>query len=400
MNAVVVGSGASGLVTAIQLARRGLNVTICEQLPSNGKKILVTGNGRCNYWNEDFSNDRFYSNNPQFISDVNKEENRKEVLSFFDGLGIVPTIKNGYYYPMSMQASSVRDVLLEEAERLGIKFKNNFKAKSVKIMNDKFFLESDNGMTVSDYLIIATGSHAYYKEENIGYELCKQLGHSIIPVLPSLVQLVANESYFKNWAGIRNNSKVSISVAKELKKEEVGELMLTEYGLSGICIFNLSGIASRALYNNKEVSVNINFLPNIDNMKEFLLDRSNKVNKPLGSFFEGLLNKKLVDIILYKTNLNENKMFNELNEIEKESLIRNITSFEVKITGTKDFSNAQVATGGVDTREVNPLTMESKICKNLFIVGEVLDVDGDCGGYNLGFAWLSGVIAGRSVNSD
>ena len=400
MNAIVVGSGASGLVTAISLARRGIKVIVYEQLDNSAKKILVTGNGRCNYWNEEFTSDKFHSNNEEFIEAINTEENRKEVLSFFDGLGIVPTIKNGYYYPMSMQASSIRDVLLDEAKKLGIRIINSSKIIDVKIMNGMFYLSANNGGVLCDKLIIATGSHAYYKEKNVGYDLCKKLGHTIIDVLPSLVQLVGEEKYFDKWAGIRNTSKVSVYVSGELKKEELGELMLTEYGLSGICIFNLSSIATRALHDKKDVHVKINFLPNIDNMKEFLEERSKKVDKPLKTFFEGLLNKKLVDIILYKTNLKDNKKYNELNEIEKESLINNLVSFDVKILGTKDFSNAQVVSGGVDTREVNPLTMESKVCKNLYIVGEVLDVDGDCGGYNLGFAWLSGLIAGRSVDSD
>lgn len=400
MDAIVIGAGASGLISSIILARRGFSVTVLEQLETNAKKILVTGNGRCNYWNEDFDNNHFHSNNNDFIKEINTLENRNQVLSFFDELGIVPTIKNGYYYPMSMQASSIREVLLDEVKRLGIKISNGSKVTNVKKVNDKFFIETENGGAVSDYLIIATGSHAYYKDKNIGYDLCKQLGHKIIDVLPSLVQLIGEGNYFKNWAGIRNNSKVAISVDKELKKEEVGELMLTDYGVSGICIFNLSSIATRALHENKNVDILIDFLPSIDNIKEFLDNRSHKVDKELINFFEGLLNKKLIEIILNRTNLNKNKKYNELNDIEKDSLIYNLKQFKVKIVGTKDFNNAQVASGGVDTNEVNPFTMESKICKNLYIVGEVLDVDGDCGGYNLGFAWISGLIAGRSVKRD
>ncbi len=400
MDAIVIGAGASGLTCAITLARKGLSVTIFEKLESSAKKILVTGNGRCNYWNEDFDNKYFHSNNQEFINEVNTERNRKEVLSFFDGLGIVPFIKNGYYYPMSMQASSIKDVLLDEVKKLGIKIVNNSEVINVKKMNDKFFIETTTGGAVSDYLVVATGSNAYYKGKNLGYDLCKSFGHNIIDTLPSLVQLVGVGDYFNIWAGIRNNSKVSIYVDNELIKEETGELMLTDYGISGICVFNISGIAAKSLHQNKNVEVGINFLPNIDNLKTFLEERSNKVDKELDKFFEGILNKKLIDIILKRTNLKSNLKYKELNDIEKESLIKNLSSFKVKIIDTKDFSNAQVSSGGVDTKEINPQTFESKLCKGLFIIGEVLDVDGDCGGYNLGFAWLSGIVAGRSVNSD
>ncbi len=400
MRVVVIGAGASGLVCAISLARRGIEVSVVERLNSNGKKILVTGNGRCNYWNEDFNSNHFFSNNMNFINDVNTLENRKMVLDFFESVGIVPNIKNGYYYPMSMQASSVRDTLLNEAKKLKIKFINDFNVKDIKRINEKFFIISDNGEIVSDKVIIACGSYSYYKDKTTIYDICQKLGHKILPVLPSLVQLVGSDSFYKEWDGVRSNVKVKLLINNLFIKEEIGEVMLTNYGVSGICIFNLSGYVNRALHNKKDVKVLIDFLPTIDNLYEFLEERSKIVDYKLYEFLLSLLNNKLVDVILKRCDLDKEAYWNNLNLIEKNNLVKRIKEFEVNIISSKSFDNSQVCTGGVDTLEIDSSTMESKICNNLYIIGETLDVDGECGGYNLGFAWLTGLIAGRSVKDD
>ncbi len=401
MKVVVIGGGASGLVSSIEAKKNGCDVTVLEKQENLAKKILVTGNGRCNYWNEDFTNKHFYSTDGSFIEKVNTKENREEVLNFFKDIGIVPTIKNGYYYPMSMQAYSIRNALLNEAKCLGVEIRNNTCVKSVKKENNEFYIEClDNEIIKADKVILATGSNAYYKDKNLGYDICRKMGHNIIDVLPSLVQLVGQDNYFKDWMGVRNTSKVSLYVDNQLIKEELGEVMFTDYGLSGICIFNLSGIASRALHNNKEVKVIIDFLPSIEDVKEFLEERVKTLkDRSLEQFLEGILNYKLVKIVLNKSNLNKDKSWESLTEIEKDRLIENLTHFDVLIVGTKDFDNAQVCTGGVDTKEIDSLTMESKIVKGFYVVGELLDVDGECGGYNLGFAWISGLVAGRSVKN-
>lgn len=397
MNVVVIGAGASGLCSAIVMARRGIKVTVLDRLSSSGKKLLVTGNGRCNYWNEDFDSKHFYSSNRNFIESINTLDNRKAVLDFFDSIGIVPVIKNGYYYPMSLQASSIRDSLLLEARKLGVTIINNFDVNDIKVINDKFFVKSENGEVIADKIVMACGSYSYYKDKTCGYDLCKKFGHTIKPIMPSLVQLVGSDNFYKEWAGVRNNSKVSIYVDQVLEKEECGELMLTDYGVSGICIFNLSGIANRALFNHKKVEIKINFLPDIDDLYDFFEQRSNIISYSLHDFLISLLNYKLVDIILKKCNLRNDMKWKELKEDKKRLLVATLSTFVVNIIDSKSFLDSQVSTGGVDTLEINPDTMESKIKKGLYVIGEVLDVDGDCGGYNLGFAWLSGIIAGRSV---
>ena len=400
MRVVVIGAGASGLTCAISLVRRNIDVTVIDRFSSSGKKLLVTGNGRCNYWNEDFDNRHFFSNNMDFVEKVNTEKNRESVLDFFNSIGIVPTIKNGYYYPMSMQASSIRDSLLLEATRLGVKFWNDLNILEVKDANDNFFIKGDNGLLNAHKLVIACGSYSHYKDKTTGYDILKKYGHTIKPVLPALVQLVGNDSFYKDWAGVRSNAKVSLVIDDKKVKEDSGEVMLTDYGISGICVFNLSGAANRALNDNKKVKVIVNCLPEINNLKEFFEERSKKIDYSLRDFLVSLLNIKLVDIILKICDLNKKKKWKDLNEVEKDNLVKTITSFEVNIVSSKSYDSAQVCTGGVDTSEIDPLTMESRLRKGLYVVGEVLDVDGDCGGYNLGFAWLTGLIAGRSVKND
>lgn len=401
MDVVIIGAGASGLVAAIESARRKNNVTIIEKLETSAKKILATGNGKCNYWNENFDNKFFNSENNEFIKEVNTQENQKEVLQFFEKIGITPFIKNGYYYPMSMQASSIRNALLLEAMKQGVKILNNSLVSDVKLVGNKFKIEFTTGEIYAEKLIIATGSNAYYKDRNLGYDICKKLGHNIIKVMPALVQLTGSENFFKDWAGVRSNVSVKISVNNKIIKQEFGEIMLTDYGISGICVFNLSGIANKALDKKQNVKININFLPHIDDLSAYLENRNKDLyNRNLEEFLEGILNYKLINVILKKSNISKKRKWADLNEMEKSILCSNISNFELEVSGSKSFENAQVCTGGVDTKEINPHTMESKICKNLYIIGEILDVDGCCGGYNLGFAWLSGMIAGRSVGND
>ncbi len=401
MEIIIIGAGASALMAAINIKGNN-NVTILERFSSCAKKILVTGNGRCNYWNENFDNCFLHSENNEFIECVNTLSNREEVLNTFDRIGIVPTIKNGYYYPMSLQASSIKNAFLNEISKRNIKIYNDTNVIDVKKNNDKFEVITEESTFYCDKLIVATGSNSYYKEESLGYKICQGLGHNIIKVLPSLVQLVGEENYFKNWDGVRKEVKISIYVDDEKKKEEQGEIMLTDYGVSGICVFNLSRIAVRSLDNNKSVMLHINFLPFLthETVYDYFEKRSKITDLEIDKSLESLMNYKLVYVILNKANIDKSKKWDEMNNEEKNRLCSWIIDFKLKIISSKSFDNSQVSSGGIDTKEINPLTMESKIVKGLYIIGEVLDVDGDCGGYNLGFAWLSGLIAGRSVDND
>lgn len=405
---VIIGGGASGLVTAIYAKRKNNQVIILEKNNKCGKKLLLTGNGRCNFWNQDQSLENYNSTNKNNLRDIITEKNQKEILSFFDKIGIVPKVKDGYYYPNSNQASSISNALLLQVESLGIKIKYNSEVEKIDKLDNKFIITTLTGELIScDKVVLATGSKACPKtgSDGKGYELAKNFNHTIIDVVPSLVQLRGNGSYFKLWNGVRCDARITLFENNYKIKEEYGELQLTDYGISGIPTFNISGLVARGIKNNKKEIVKIDFLPFINkNEQEFITycDNKNKfiLNLKIYQFLEGMLNYKLVETILKVAKIDKQKRWQDLTISEKKRLYYNLKSFEFLITGTNSFDKAQVCSGGVSLLEINPKTMESKLIKNLYIVGELLDVDGICGGYNLSFAWISGMLAGKGISKN
>ena len=399
---VIIGGGASGLISAIYAKTSNNKVTILERNSTCGKKILATGNGKCNYWNSDQNINHYHSTNNELLSEIITTDLQEETLNFFNNLGIVPKIKNGYYYPFSNQATTIKNALLRETERKDIEIKNDFLVEKITKQDNYFIIEGSNELIKADKVILATGSKASPKtgSDGIGYKLLKRFNHNIIEPLPALVQLKTTGNYLKNWAGIRTDVKVSLYENNYLIKEEIGEIQLTDYGISGICIFNLSRYISIGLLNNKTEEVVINFLPFIENNPKNYLENLFKNNNSIKTQLEGILNNKLVDVLLKVSNINENKSYNNLSDKEKYILINNLVSFKVTVTGTNSYDQAQVCSGGLPLTEINKTTMESLLVKNLYVVGELLDVDGDCGGYNLGFAWMSGILAGKACSKD
>lgn len=398
---VIIGGGASGLISSIFAKNKDNEVIILERNSICGKKILATGNGRCNYWNEDQNLRHYNSTSKNLLEKIITLDNQKQIMTLFNRIGIVPKIKNGYYYPTSNQAISIRNALVTEATKLGVKIYQDALVDKVTHSNNKYIVEFNNKKIIADSLIIATGSKASPKtgSTGIGYTLAKSLGHTIIEPLPALVQLVGQGKYFTSWDGIRSDVNVSLYAANKFIKEETGEIQLTSYGVSGICIFNLSRFASAYLKENKKVEVVINFLPWLkeDALTYFDKRTSLMSSRTIFELLEGLLNNKLLNTFLSILKLDESREWTNMSKQEKINLINILTNFHLSIIDTKSFDNAQVCSGGVDLSEINPNTMESLINKNLYIVGELLDVDGDCGGYNLSFAWISGMLAGKSI---
>ena len=385
MKVLVIGGGASGLVSAIIAKKQNCEVTILEQNNKLGKKLLTTGNGRCNYWNKNQQLDKYHSNNLDLFTKIFNEQ-KDNVLDFFNNLGIIYKEKNGYYYPFSNQASTILNALISKINKENIKVILNEKVLSIKKEN-KFIVTTNNNVYESDKVIISTGSKACIKEEYLGYDLAKKLNHQIITPQPSLVALIGNDNFYNLWDGVRSEAKVSLYIDNKLIKEEEGEVQFTNYGLSGICIFNLSSLIVDSL--NKKPVININFVPwfKENNLEQWLDKQNKKLNDyPLKEILEGFLNYKIVNLIFKQLNLKDDSKWNNVNKSE---VIKLLTAFHFKPIKTKDFINAQTTKGGIPLNEINVNTMESKKIKGLYFTGEILDVNGDCGGYNLGFAWMS-----------
>ncbi|MBQ9318867.1 MAG: aminoacetone oxidase family FAD-binding enzyme [Bacilli bacterium] len=396
MKVVVVGGGASGLMCAIRIASRGIDVTLLEKNNNTCKKLLVTGNGKCNYFNSDMDIKHYHSSDNNLVSDIISEGNINLLKQFFHNIGIVPRIKNGYYYPYSNTATTLKNLLLLEAKRLNINIKTDTIVTKI-IKEQQFILKTNSDDIICDKVVLALGSRAYIKDEYNGYRLLEELGHHIIKPLPALVMLEGSGNYFKDWVGIRTDAIVSLYSDNEFIDKQEGEVQLTNYGISGICIMNLSGRVARMLDDGKKVSLKINFIPFISNGYDYLEERSKLLKeKTIIEMLESIINYKLLYAILKKCHINDKCTWKDLNKEDKNLLVENIFNFKLDIVKTKDFECAQVVTGGLSLQEVTD-KLESKIVSGLFIVGELLDVDGDCGGYNLGFAWLSGLVVGDNI---
>ncbi len=397
MNICIIGGGASSFVCAIRASKRGHKVTIIEKNNNPMKKLLLTGNGKCNYFNDDFNPKYYRSSNNELLNNIINDVNKEKILNFFKELGVESRIKNGYYYPYSNTSTTIKNLLLIEAQRQNVIIKTNTKVIDI-IHNNKFIIKTNNEDVICDKVVVATGSNASIKNDEYNfYDVLTNLGHTIVTPTPALVMLVGKEKYFNDWAGIRSDAIVSLYEDNKFIDSKEGEVQLTNYGISGICVMNLSGRVSRGLLQNKKEELRINFIPFVEDGYKYLEEKSKRLsNLTIIELLESIINYKLLYVILKKNNIDTNKKWNELNENEKQKLTNDLFNFKLNITDTKGIENSQVVSGGVLLTEVNN-DFSSKIVDNLYLIGEVLDVDGDCGGYNLGFAWVSGLIVGDTI---
>ena len=398
MKVGIIGGGASGMMSAILLNREGFDVTILEKNSTLGKKILMTGNGRCNYFNQDIGVDKYYTSDYEFLKTIVNEENILKVKEFLNSLGLVPRIKNGYYYPMSNTATSVLNAFLTEIERLKIKTILDSEINNIKRKENKYQIMVNGKKMLFDKIIIAIGSKAGLKE-NANYELLNSLGIKMTPILPALCPLVLNGDFFNKWSGIRAEARVSIYANDKFLKSDLGEVQLTDYGISGICVMNLSSLASKALYQKQKVKVHLNFLPNIEkeNIDKWLTLRDNTLyQRTVIELLESIIPYKLLYILVSKAGIKSNCHYKSLTKKEKDDLINNLSDLTLEIRETKEIFKGQVVTGGIPINRVKT-TLEDKEYAGLYYTGEILDVDGICGGFNLGFAWLSSIVVSEDI---
>lgn len=436
LHIVVVGAGASGLVAGICAARHGAQVTVVEQKEKAGKKVLATGNGHCNFTNRKMDVSCYHGNG--FAMSVIDRFNVDSTLAFFRELGIFPHERDGYYYPASEQAASVVNLLVQEAKRLGISFLTDTKVENIQRLDKNCLLDknkslekgdlstkqkdtlSDTGFLLSvsvavksnvreiikkngkkrmaageihyenrqltaDRVILACGGKASpaLGSDGSGYKLACSLGHQVKMPLPALTGIQCEESWFKSLAGVRISARVTLFADREKLMSSDGELQLTDYGISGIPVFQVSRYAARAMEEGKKVHAELCFYPEIPD--EELISY---LNSHMPEQYGGLYPEKLLEALMQmlgQQNLSGQQIYN---------LTRRLRCTCRKVNG---FDRAQVTCGGISLDQVDRNTLESFLCPGLFFAGEILDVDGICGGYNLQWAWSSGWIAGQSA---
>ncbi|MBQ8814331.1 MAG: aminoacetone oxidase family FAD-binding enzyme [Lachnospiraceae bacterium] len=401
----IIGGGAAGMTAAIAAAGNGAQVTLFERTAKLGKKILSTGNGRCNLANDYLAENCFHGRHPEFALQVIRHFGLKETLDFFEHIGIHP-IKNseGYYYPRSMQAASVAKALIRELERLKVKVVDETGNLRVRPHGDSFQINCEKGSFAVDSLILACGGQAAPQtgSDGSGYALAAGLGLKVIPAVPALVPLTSPWKGFKELSGIRTAGRITLYAGERKIASEAGELQLCDYGLSGIPVFQISGFAARLLTENKKtvLEAEINFMEEFSNgeVKQYLYHQIRQRGAVrCGDFLTGLLPEKLGLQLFKRIGVSYDLPAGRLSDRQIGELIREMTAFRVPITGNLGFDRAQVCSGGVDTAQIDPTTMEVKRIPGLFVAGELLDIDGICGGYNLQFAWSSGYLAGRGA---
>lgn len=387
------------MMAAITAASNGVRVLLLEKKDRVGKKLLSTGNGRCNMTNIQQEPCFYRSDQPDIPWKILRQFTAQDTIAFFSRLGIYTKNRNGYIYPNSDQASSVLDVLRMELKRLSVDVLTDRECTRIVRGKRGFRLLTGQGELQADRVILCAGSKAApgTGSDGSGYALAKHLGHRIVPVLPALVQLRCEGDFFSAISGVRANGTVSLFSDGQWLASDTGEIQLTSYGISGIPVFQVSRFASRALYEKKNVDAVLDFMPDfsLEQLASFLKSRAQlRPEKRAGEFLIGLFHKKLSDLWVKQARIPAKKQAGELNDHEIHALTKRIKEFRVKVTAPNSFEQAQVCCGGVDLSQVDPETLESKEIKGLFFAGEVLDVDGCCGGYNLQWAWSSGYVAG------
>ena len=397
----VIGGGASGMIVAITARKSGKEVVVLERKDRILKKVLITGNGRCNITNVNANISNYFGKNISSVENILNSFNPQDTMDFFNGLGIICNEENrGKVYPLSGQASSVVDALRFEAERLGVRIETEFYVRKIEKEGFKFKIYSEERKKIeAGRVIIAAGGQSYPElgSNGSGFELAKELGHSVTRLSPSIVQLKSEKHQVKGLQGIKTDAAVTAYGDNKKICTYDGELLFTDYGISGNVVFNISFVMP--LYKNVEFEIDFMEKFDYNELYEILKERKKMMSHlTMENYFNGMINKKLGQFLSKVSGIEKlSKPVKDLNDSEIRKLCTVLKKYRIKILDTTGFKNAQVTAGGVSLDEVNSETLESKIVKGLYFSGEVLDVYGECGGFNLQWAWASGYIAGKNA---
>lgn len=419
----VIGGGAAGMMSAVQAALLGAQVELYEKNNRVGKKLLATGNGKCNFSNTNIDKSAYYGSMAAFYDEMFSEFGVRDTVDFFSQCGMLIKDKNGYLYPRSEQAATVLDVLRFELEKHKVTVYTDINIEGIQIdksdskNREKRRENSDESkrlgvITVStdsgsnevkfyDAVILACGGMAAPKtgSDGSGFKIAQALGHNVINVVPALVQLRCSESFFKSVAGVRTDAGLTLYIDGQKEAYERGELQLTDYGISGIPVFQFSRKAAYGLLHKRKVEADINFLPDYtdDEYEKLWETRWKKQSSGfLEQFLTGIANKKINQLIIKLSGCRPLDKVSDIPAKKRKKIEELYRSLRVTVCKTNGFENAQVSAGGISAEELT-LDLESKIVPNLYFAGEIIDMDGICGGYNLQWAWTSGSVAGRAA---
>lgn len=394
----ILGAGASGLLCAIFCAKESkrqekpLTIEVYEQNNKCAKKILVSGNGRCNIINRSISNNDFFSEDSSFVEFSIKQFGFNEFSKFCNSIGLLLDVKDdGRAYPLSNEAKSVVKILEEYAKSLGVIFHLDTKVTNIKELVKK-----------SHSVVVATGSLAasHLGGNDDGHNFAKEFGHNIIAPYPSLVQLHIDSSIVHNISGAKVNGEVTLLINHKVDSSAKGDILFTNYGVSGFGVLDISHKASVALQNFEHVSVSLNLLPDFNSQKisSHIINTSQNMSQfSLIDILIGLIPIKIASAILDALKIKHSLKGDEINTKLSKKIANSLLNWRFEVSDTHGFRHAEVSGGGVDVSEVNPKSMESLKQKNLYFCGEVLDVVGRRGGYNFAFAWASGYAASKEI---
>ncbi len=387
---VVIGGGAAGLCAAIAIARKGETVVICEKTGLLGKKILASGNGRCNLLNEDFNESYYNPAARPLVKSILAQYGKTEILSFFKELGLETFSKEGRIFPVTNQAESVLHVLEMELKRLSVPVEYNFNCNAISPSKNGLLVSSASGDKVECLKVILTGGGKTYPAfgaDGSAYEIAKQLGHTVLDPVPAVVPIVVKDNLSFLLQGQRIAATARSVIDGREGEQAGGELLFTKYGLSGTCILDISESVSLALNREHQakVYVSIDLIPFMDIVQlTGELERRQKAGWPSEEMLTGILPAKLCQAL---KDVFGNKGLDRA--------VKSLKDWRFEVSGTRGWNEAEFTSGGVSVSEVKPGTLESKIKPGVYLAGEILDVNGKRGGYNLGWAWISGLTAGQ-----
>lgn len=412
-NTVIIGGGPAGLMAAISSAKNGDKVTIIEKMNSCGKKLLITGKGRCNITNN-AQMDKFMENtptNPKFLYGVFNNFTNKDIIELLESEGVKTKVERGErVFPVSDRAQDVLEALLHILKKENVQILTNTTAKRIITDAEKNVLgvELDDGKEIkADKIILATGGKSYPVTGSTGdgYRIAKDLGHTITKIEPSLVPLTSHDEVCKKLQGLSlRNVAIQLQICDKVVYKDFGEMLFTHFGVSGPIVLSASSYLVKTknieqILKEDKVELEIDLKPALSEEKldaRILRDFEEKKNKQFKNSLDKLLPQKLIPVIIEKTNINESKKINEITKQERQKLVNELKHFKISINGTRPIEEAIVTSGGINIKEINPKTMESKLINGLYFAGEIIDVDCFTGGYNLQVAWSTGYTAGIS----